>query len=88
MSRLLCFTIASILVLLILNISLGHNTEELLDIKARRHLHLVLWEQASRAYEEGEYREALSWYSYSLGLFPLEAGGSEGRDGNVAKLQV
>ncbi len=50
----------------------------------------MLWEQASRAYEEGGYQDALSWYNYSLGLFPFGGGGggAEKGDGNVAKLQV
>ena len=67
---------------------LGHSRGEPLDVKAWKHLHVVLWQQASRAYEDGEYKEALSWYNYSLGLFPFEGGGGRGKDGNMAKLQV
>ena len=65
-------------------ISLAHNTGELLDIKARQQFHLVLWNQASLAYEGSEFNKALSWYNYSLSLFPSQGE----KDINVAKLQV
>lgn len=63
---------------------IGHNTGSPLDVEARKHLHLILWEQAAQEYEKSEYVESLQWYNYSLSLFPA----SEERDKNIAKLQV
>lgn len=57
---------------------------EPLDIKACQQFHLVLWSQASLAYEGSEYNTALSWYNYSLSLFPSQ----EDKNSNIAKLQV
>ena len=62
----------------------AHNTGDPLDLQTRRQFHLILWEQAGRAYEAEEYSDALPWYNYSLSLFPAQ----EGMDKNVAKLQV
>lgn len=62
----------------------GHNTGSPLDVEARKHLHLILWEQAAKEYEKSEYAESLEWYNYSLSLFPA----NEERDKNIAKLQV
>lgn len=62
----------------------GHNTGSPLDVEARKHLHLILWEQAAQEYEKSEYAESLQWYNYSLSLFPA----SEEKDKNIAKLQV
>ncbi len=64
--------------------NIGHNTGSPLDVEARKHLHLILWEQAAQEYEKAEYSESLQWYNYSLSLFPA----SEERDKNIAKLQV
>ena len=66
------------------SIYVGHNTGSPLDVEARKHLHLILWEQAAQEYEKSEYAESLQWYNYSLSLFPA----SEERDKNIAKLQV
>lgn len=63
---------------------LGHNTGEPLDVKAQQQFHLILWHQASLAYEQSEFRKALSWYNYSLSLFPSQGD----KDINIAKLQV
>lgn len=63
---------------------LAHNTSEPLDNKAKQQFHLVLWRQASFAYEGSEFNKALSWYNYSLSLFPAQGD----KDSNIAKLQV
>jgi hypothetical protein len=62
----------------------AHNTGEALDIKAQQQFHLLLWRQASLAYEGSEFSKALSWYNYSLSLFPTHGD----KDSNIAKLQV
>lgn len=62
----------------------AHNRGEPLDVKARQQFHLVFWRQASLAYEKSEFKKALSWYNYSLSLFPT----CEDKDDNIAKLQV
>ena len=62
----------------------AHNTGEPLDTKARQQFHLLLWRQASLAYEGSEFSKALSWYNYSLSLFPAHGD----KDSNIAKLQV
>lgn len=62
----------------------GHNTGTPLEVESRRHLHLILWEQAARDFERSEFAESLQWYNYSLSLFPA----SGERDKNIAKLQV
>lgn len=62
----------------------AHNTGEPLDVKFQQQFHLVLWRQASLAYEDSEFNKALTWYNYSLSLFPSQSD----RDSNIGKLQV
>ena len=69
----------------------GHNTGSPLEVETRKHLHLILWEQAARDFERSEFTESLNWYNYSLSLFPAvtsSADSSGERDKNIAKLQV
>lgn len=68
---------------LVEDIITAHNTSEPLDNKAKQQFHLVLWRQASFAYEGSEFNKALSWYNYSLSLFPAQGD----KDSNIAKLQ-
>lgn len=65
-------------------IYLAHNRGEPLDAKDRQQFHLVMWQQASLAYEKSDFKRALSWYNYSLSLFPTHGD----KDDNIAKLQV
>lgn len=69
---------------LVENIITGHNTGTTLEVEARKRLHLILWEQAARDFENSEFSDSLQWYNYSFSLFPP----SDERDKNVAKLQV
>ena len=62
----------------------GHNTGTPLEVESRKHLHLLLWEEAARDFERSEFAESLQWYNYSLSLFPA----NEEQDKNIAKLQV
>lgn len=62
----------------------AHNSSEPLDMKARQQFQLLLWRQASLAYEGSEFNTALTWYNYSLSLFPTHGD----KDSNIAKLQV
>ncbi len=55
-----------------------------MDVKALQQLHVVLWRQASLAYERLDFNKALNWYNYSLSLFPSHSK----EDSNIAKLQV
>ena len=62
------------------------NTGEPLDVSSRKQFHIQFWERAAAAYERSEFAEALTWYNYSLSLFP-ESSVSPG-DKNLGKLQV
>ena len=65
------------------SIAPGHNTGSPMELEARKHLHLVLWEQAAHDFERSEFAGALDWYNYSLSMFPPSE-----KDKNIAKLQV
>uniref|UniRef100_A0A3Q2PNC1 Protein ZIP4 homolog n=1 Tax=Fundulus heteroclitus TaxID=8078 RepID=A0A3Q2PNC1_FUNHE len=60
----------------------GHYTGKQLAPDALATLHVLLWDQASKHFEAGNYSEALQWYNYSLSFF--KAGQMEP---NLAKLQ-
>ncbi|KAM4732059.1 testis-expressed protein 11 [Anableps anableps] len=60
----------------------GHYTGKQLAPDALTSLHVMLWDQASKQFEAGNYCEALQWYNYSLSFF--KAGQIEP---NLAKLQ-
>ncbi|KAI0226541.1 Testis-expressed protein 11 [Lamellibrachia satsuma] len=53
------------------------------DMIVKKHIHLLLWEQAAHAFEEKDFGEALEWYDFSLGLFSC---GECSTDTNMAKL--
>ncbi|KAK5616835.1 hypothetical protein CRENBAI_018314 [Crenichthys baileyi] len=60
----------------------GHYSGKQLAPDALTSLHVMLWDQASKQFEAGNYSEALQWYNYSLSFF--KAGQI---DPNLAKLQ-
>ncbi|XP_011478279.2 testis-expressed protein 11 isoform X3 [Oryzias latipes] len=60
----------------------GHYTGKQLAPEALTSLHIILWDQASKHYEDDNYSEALQWYDYSLSFF--KAGQM---DQNLSKLQ-
>ncbi|MEQ2250484.1 hypothetical protein ILYODFUR_001355 [Ilyodon furcidens] len=60
----------------------GHYSGKQLAPDALTSLHVMLWDQASKQFEAGNYSEALQWYNYSLSFF--KAGQIEP---NLAKLQ-
>uniref|UniRef100_A0A8C9V008 Protein ZIP4 homolog n=1 Tax=Scleropages formosus TaxID=113540 RepID=A0A8C9V008_SCLFO len=60
----------------------GHYTGKPLSSQTLCHLHLLLWDRASKHFEAKNYTEALQWYNYSLSFFPAGQ-----MDQNLAKLQ-
>ncbi|XP_054453956.1 testis-expressed protein 11 [Anoplopoma fimbria] len=60
----------------------GHYTGKQLSPQALTSLHVMLWDKASKHFEDRNYSEALQWYNYSLSFF--KAGQMEP---NSAKLQ-
>uniref|UniRef100_A0A3P9NVY4 Protein ZIP4 homolog n=1 Tax=Poecilia reticulata TaxID=8081 RepID=A0A3P9NVY4_POERE len=60
----------------------GHYSGKQLTPDALTSLHVILWDQASKHFEAGNYAEALQWYNYSFSFF--KAGQMEP---NLAKLQ-
>jgi tetratricopeptide (TPR) repeat protein len=70
---------------LVEDIITADNTGEPLDVSSRKQFHIQFWERAAAAYERSEFAEALTWYNYSLSLFP-ESSVSPG-DKNLGKLQ-
>ncbi|PWA18664.1 hypothetical protein CCH79_00005643 [Gambusia affinis] len=60
----------------------GHYSGKQLTPVALTSLHVILWDQASKHFEAGNYAEALQWYNYSFSFF--KAGQMEP---NLAKLQ-
>ncbi|XP_008324965.1 testis-expressed protein 11 [Cynoglossus semilaevis] len=60
----------------------GHYTGKQLTPQTLSSLHVILWDKASKYFEDKKYSEALQWYSYSLSFF--KAGQMEP---NLAKLQ-
>ncbi|XP_066571221.1 testis-expressed protein 11 [Amia ocellicauda] len=60
----------------------GHYTGKQLSPQILGHLHLLLWDRASKNFEARNYSESLQWYNYSLSFY------SAGQmDQNLAKLQ-
>ncbi|KAM7389917.1 hypothetical protein PAMP_023861 [Pampus punctatissimus] len=59
-----------------------HYTGKQLTPQALTRLHAMLWDKASKHFEDRNYSEALQWYNYSLSFF--KAGQM---DSNLAKLQ-
>ncbi|XP_055368357.1 testis-expressed protein 11 isoform X2 [Betta splendens] len=60
----------------------GHYTGKQLTSQALTSLHVMLWDKASKHFENKNYAEALQWYNFSLSFFK---GGQI--DPNLAKLQ-
>ncbi|XP_072254119.1 testis-expressed protein 11-like [Pyxicephalus adspersus] len=60
----------------------GHYTGKPLSDKALNSLHNILWDCASKSFEQKSYSEALDWYNYSLSIYA-----SDYADSNFAKLQ-
>ncbi|KAM7417453.1 hypothetical protein PAMA_017210 [Pampus argenteus] len=60
----------------------NHYTGKQLSPQALTRLHAMLWDKASKHFEDRNYSEALQWYNYSLNFF--KAGQM---DSNLAKLQ-
>ncbi|KAM9795114.1 testis-expressed protein 11 [Neosynchiropus ocellatus] len=60
----------------------GHYSGRKLSPQALTSLHVLLWDQASKNYEAGNYSDALLWYNYSLSFYKAGL-----MDSNLAKLQ-
>ncbi|KAL4631581.1 testis-expressed sequence 11 protein [Arapaima gigas] len=60
----------------------GHYAGKTLSPQTLCHLHLLLWDRASKHFEASNYTEALQWYNYSLSFFAVGQ-----MDQNLAKLQ-
>ncbi|XP_078496133.1 testis-expressed protein 11 isoform X2 [Lissotriton helveticus] len=60
----------------------GHFSGKQLSMETQNHLHIILWDQAAKHFEENNFSEALQWYNYSFSFY------SAGQvDPNLAKLQ-
>ncbi|XP_040262240.1 testis-expressed protein 11 [Bufo bufo] len=60
----------------------GHYTGKQLPVDMLNHLHLILWDCATKSFEFKNYSEALQWYNYSLSFYAANH-----NDPNLAKLQ-
>ncbi|XP_044124927.1 testis-expressed protein 11 [Bufo gargarizans] len=60
----------------------GHYTGKQLPVDMLNHLHLILWDCATKSFESKNYSEALQWYNYSLSFYAANH-----NDPNLAKLQ-
>ncbi|MBN3297511.1 TEX11 protein, partial [Amia calva] len=60
----------------------SHYTGKQLSPQILGHLHLLLWDRASKNFEARNYSESLQWYNYSLSFYSVGQ-----MDQNLAKLQ-